>query len=170
MEKKSNIFIASSLAAKSQAKAFIKGCSHPDVTFLAWWDQFIPGKTLLEELTRIRDQIDRAIIILSPESDTKLHGHKQPIPNLNVLFEFGFFYGALGPDNVAVVRYGKVHLPSDLAGYIHIIGSNRFTRSSAVKVGKQTKTEFERWLNAPRLAKAAELERICARAVANRVA
>ena len=160
-----NIFIASSTAAKSQAKAFIKGCSHSDVTFLPWWDQFIPGKTLLEELTRIRDQIDRAIIILSPESDTKLRGRKQPIPNLNVLFEFGFFYSALGPDNVAIVRYGKVHLPSDLDGYIHIVGSKRFTRSGAVKVGKQTKIEFERWLNAKKLAQDAFLEEMSKRVI-----
>ncbi len=165
-----NIFIASSTAAKSQAKAFIKGCSHADVTFLAWWDQFVAGKTLLEELTRIRNQIDRAIIILSPESDTKLRGRKQPIPSLNVLFEFGFFYSALGPDNVAVVRYGKVHLPSDLDGYIHITGSKGFTRSGAVKVGKQTKTEFERWLNAPKLAQTAALDRIYARVNAAKLA
>jgi predicted nucleotide-binding protein len=160
------IFVASSTAAKSQAKAFIKGCSRAGVDFLPWWDQFTAGKTLLDELTQIRNQIDRAIIILSPESDTKLRGRKQPIPNLNVLFEFGFFYGALrtlGPDNVAVVRYGQVYLPSDLGGYIHINGSKRFARGAAVKVGKQTKTEFERWLDAPKKAQAAALEAIYAK-------
>jgi predicted nucleotide-binding protein len=157
------IFVASSAVAKPQAKAFIKGCSRADVEFLPWWDQFTPGKTLLVELTRIRNQIDRAIVILSPESDTKLRGRKQPIPNLNVLFEFGFFYSALGPDHVAVVRYGQVYLPSDLGGYIHVNGSKRFSRGAAVKVGKQTKTEFERWLDAPKKAQDAALAAIYAR-------
>jgi len=141
-----NIFIASSNAAKPQAKAFIKGCTRADVTFLPWWEQFRAGNTLLEELVRIRDQIDRAVLILSPESNTSLRRLTQPIPNLNVLFEFGFFYSALGKDKVAVIRYGRVYLPSDLDGYIHITGSRRFARGKAVKVGRQTKNEFERWL------------------------
>jgi predicted nucleotide-binding protein len=157
------IFVASSTAAKPQAKAFIKGCSRADIEFLPWWDQFTGGKTNLVELMRIRKQIDRTIVILSPESDTKLRGRKQPIPNLNVLFEFGFFYGTLGPDHVAVVRYGQFYLPSDLGGYIHINGSKRFARGAAVKVGKQTKTEFERWLDAPKKAKDAALEAIYAK-------
>lgn len=88
------IFVGTSAAAKSQAKAFIKGCSVPEVTFLPWWDQFIPGRTLLEELSRIRSQINRAILIISPESFAKIRGRKQAIPALNVLFEFGFFYNA----------------------------------------------------------------------------
>jgi len=141
------IFIGSSTAAKSQAKAFIKGCSVPDVTFLPWWDQFVAGRTLLEELSRIRSQVNRAILIMSPESFTEIRGRQRAIPNLNVLFEFGFFYNALGKDKVAVIRYGDIYLPSDLDGYIHITGSNHFKRGSAVAVGKRTKTEFGRWLH-----------------------
>lgn len=141
-----NIFVASSAGAKAQANAFIKGCNRADITFLPWWEEFLPGKTLTEELRRICRQVDGALVILSPESDTKLRGRKQPIPNLNVLFEYGFFYGALGPDSVAVVHYGEFHLPSDLGGVIHITGGKHFTRCRAVRVGKRTKTEFERWL------------------------
>jgi len=141
------IFVGSSAAAKSQAKAFINGCSVPEVVFLPWWDQFTAGRTLLEELSRIRSQVNRAILIMSPESFTKIRGHQQAIPNLNVLFEFGFFYHALGKEKVAVVRYGNIYLPSDLDGYIHITGSNHFKGGSAVAVGKRTKTEFGRWLH-----------------------
>jgi len=95
--------------------------------------EFKAGKTLLAELTRIRKEIDRAILILSPDSRATLDRGEQPIPNLNVLFEFGFFYGALGPDKVAVVRYGQIYLPSNLGGYIHITGSERFTPRRAVQ-------------------------------------
>ena len=79
--------------------------------------------------------------------ETDVRGHKRAIPNLNVLFEFGFFYSALGKEKVAVVRYGDIYLPSDLDGYIHITGSKHFTRGRAVSVGKLTKTEFDRWLH-----------------------
>jgi len=106
----------------------------------------IPGRTLLEELWRIRKSIDRAVLILSPESTTVVRRKKHAIPNLNVLFEFGFFYSALGKDRVAVVRYGVLYLPSDLDGYIHITGSKHFTRGHGVVVGKRTKEDFDRWL------------------------
>jgi len=141
------IFVGSSKAAKCQATALIKGCARSDVTFLPWWNEFRAGRTLLEELTRIRKHAHRAIVILSPEFKTEIAGSEHAIPNLNVLFEFGFFYGALGRANVAVVRYGEIHLPSDLGGYIHITGSKHFTPRRAVAVGKRTKEEFARWLH-----------------------
>jgi len=158
-----NIFVVSSTAAKRHAQAFIKGCSHLEVSFLTWWDQFIAGKTLLEDLTRIRKEIDRAILILSPDSRATLDRGDQPIPNLNVLFEFGFFYGALGPDKVAVVRYGQIYLPSNLGGYIHIVGSERFTPRRAVPVGKRTRSEFERWLKPPQSSNGLTVEQVLAR-------
>jgi hypothetical protein len=144
------IFVASSAAARAQANTFIKGFSHhADITFRPWWEEFKAGKTLLAELTRIRKEMERAILVLSPDSKATLDRGEQPIPNLNVLFEFGFFYGALGPDKVAVVRYGQIYLPSNLGGYIHITGSERFTPRRAVPVGKRTRSEFERWLKPP---------------------
>lgn len=141
------VFVGSSTAAKCQAKYLMKGCAASDIQFLPWWEQFIPGQTLLEELTRIRKTVQRAILILSPETETEVRGYNHAIPSLNVLFEFGFFYSALGKDKVAVVRYGDIYLPSDLDGYIHITGSKHFTRGHAVSVGKRTKTEFDRWLH-----------------------
>jgi predicted nucleotide-binding protein len=141
------IFVGSSTAAKCQATALMKGCARSDVVFLPWWSEFRAGRTLLEELTRIRKHAHRAILILSPEFKIEIRGSAHAIPNLNVLFEFGFFYGALGPHNVAVVRYGEIHLPSDLGGYIHITGSKHFTPRRAVSVGKRTKNEFTRWLH-----------------------
>jgi len=64
-----------------------------------------------------------------------------------VLFEFGYFYAALGKENVALAKYGSVDLPSDLGGYIHLFGSRRFQRNAGVRVGKRTKVEFDRWLD-----------------------
>lgn len=141
------IFVGSSTAARTQAKKFIEGCSTGGVTFLPWWEHFTPGRTLLEELDGLRKSVDGAILLLSPESASEIRGNVQPIPNLNVLFEFGFFYGAFKKNKVAVVRYGEVYLPSDLSGYVHITGSKFFKRGACVGVGKRTKRDFEKWLN-----------------------
>jgi predicted nucleotide-binding protein len=143
------IFIASSSAAKRQAKMFMEGCEHQNIKFIPWWDEFQPGRTLLDELTRIKSEVHAALLIMTPEGvSTSPKGKEVIIPNLNVLFEFGFFYSAFGHPNVAVVKYGNVSLPSDLGGYIHINGSEFFKHNAGVAVGKRTKSEFYRWLDA----------------------
>jgi len=140
------IFIGSSAAARSQAKAFIRKFEGPTLTFLPWWDAFVAGRTLLEDLDEIKDRVDAAILLMSPESETTIRGNTVQIPNLNVLFELGFLAGHLGRRRVAMVRYGDFYLPSDLGGYVHISGSSSFRRGGTVRVGKRTAADFARWV------------------------
>jgi predicted nucleotide-binding protein len=140
------IFIGSSSASKSQAKAVVKAFSSPTVKFLPWWDAFTAGRTLLEDLDAIRGQVDGALLLFSPEAEATVRGNTVFTPNLNVLFEFGYFYGHFGKQKVAMLKYGEFYLPSDLGGYIHINGSKFFQRSASVAVGKRTTSEFARWV------------------------
>lgn len=126
------IFIGSSSAAKSQARAVIRKFTGPTLKFLPWWDAFTAGRTLL---------------LFSPESTTRIRNKKYNVPNLNVLFEFAYFYGHFGRKKVAMLKYGEFCLPSDLGGYIHISGSRFFKRGAVVQVGKRTSTELERWVS-----------------------
>ena len=143
------IFVGSSTAAKRQAKMFMETYKHPNVQFVPWWDQFTAGRTLLQELTRIEGDINAAILLLTPEGvATNQKGNQIVVPNLNILFEFGFFYSALGQERVAIAKYGHVDLPSDLGGYVHVNGSKFFRPNYGVAVGKQTKKEVDRWLDA----------------------
>ncbi|MDB5988277.1 MAG: hypothetical protein JWR16_3330 [Nevskia sp.] len=114
--------------------------------FLPWWEAFTAGRTLLEELDGIKHRVDGALLLFAPESTTIVRRKKQAIPNLNVLFEFGYFYGHFGHDKVAVLKFGEFYLPSDLGGYVHIFGSKGFTRSSARRINERTRTELNRWL------------------------
>jgi predicted nucleotide-binding protein len=143
---KTRAFIGSSSAARSQAKALIKKFENPTLEFLPWWDAFVAGKTLLENLDAVRTKVDAAILVMSPESETTIRGKVVQVPNLNVLFEFRFFYGHLGNTRVAALKYGDFYLPSDLGGYTHIFGSTYFKRGAVVQVGKRTESEFARWL------------------------
>ena len=143
---KTTIFIGSSSAAKSQAMALVKKFEGPTVEFIPWWDTFTPGRTLLEELDSIRDQVNGALLVFSPESETQIRKQKKQIPNLNVLFEFGYFYGHFGKEKVAMIRYGDFYLPSDFGGYIWITGSKFFKRGAVVQVGKRTKSDFTKWI------------------------
>jgi len=143
------LFLASSSAARAQAKAFAAAVSTESIKFLPWWEAFTPGRTLLAELESLRSRVHGAVLIFSPESSATIRGKTVEIPNLNVLFEFGFHFGAFPRERVAIVKYGEFYLPSDLAGYIHIAGSSSFRRGSAAKVGKRTKEEFVRWIESP---------------------
>jgi predicted nucleotide-binding protein len=124
----------------------IKAFTGPTLTFLPWWDAFTAGKTLLEDLDGIRKKVDAAILVFSPESTTTIRKKKNDIPNLNVLFEFGFFYGTLGRGKVAMIKYGEFYLPTDFGGYVHIFGSKFFKRGAVAAVGKRTTAEFTRWI------------------------
>jgi predicted nucleotide-binding protein len=141
------IFIGSSSAAKSQARAVIRKFSSPRLKFLPWWDAFTAGRTLLEDLDNVRAKVDGALLLFSPESTTRIRNKKYNVPNLNVLFEFAYFYGHFGRKRVAMLKYGEFYLPSDLGGYIHISGSRSFRRGAAVQVGKRTSREIERWVS-----------------------
>lgn len=143
---KTRVFIGSSGAARAQAKAIVKRFENPTLEFLPWWEAFTAGRTLLENLETIQGQVDAAVLVMSPESETTIRGRLVTVPNLNVLFEFGYFYGHFGKTRVAMVKYGEFYLPSDLGGYTHIFGSTSFRRGAVMPVGRRTVSEFERWL------------------------
>ena len=144
---KTRVFIGSSAAARSQAKRVVRKFESATLEFLPWWDAFTAGRTLLEELDNIVNRVDAALLLFSPEAEATVRGNTVQVPNLNVLFEFGYFYGHFGKEKVAMLKYGEFYLPSDFGGYIHIFGGESFRRGTAVKVGKRTEREFERWVS-----------------------
>ena len=140
------IFVASSAEAIPHAKSFITNCTNQKkLTYVPWWDEFIPGRTLLEELGRFRN-LDGALIIMTPDCRATIRGRSEKIPNLNVLYEFGYFYGVFQRKHVAVVKYGTVYLPSDLDGYIPIFGHKNFSRK-VTRPTKRTQNDFFRWID-----------------------
>ena len=142
------LFLASASAAKPQAKALAAALSSDTVRFLPWWEAFPAGRTLLSELEAIRSKVHGALLVVTPDTSSVYRARPVEIPNLNVLFEFGYFYGAFPKERVAIVKYGEYHLPNNLDGYIHIFGSKSFNRNRALPVSRRTHSEFARWLPA----------------------
>lgn len=140
------VFLGSSKLAKTQARTLVKTLTSPTLALLPWWEAFTAGRTLLEELDALKGKVNGALLLFSPEAPATIDGKPQDVPNLNVLFEFGYFYGCLGRDRVAMISYGTFFLPSDLGGYIHIYGSKFFKKGKSVPVGVRTKDEFTRWI------------------------
>jgi CRP/FNR family cyclic AMP-dependent transcriptional regulator len=146
---KTRLFIGSSAASKSQAKAIIAQFTSPTLDFVPWWDgAFVAGNTLLENLEAIRTMVNGAVFVFAPEIPGVVRKLDQQLPNQNVLFEFGYFLGHFGRTKVCMLKYGDFYLPSDFGGYIHIFGS-RFAKSGAVaQIGKRTIKEFTSWIQA----------------------
>lgn len=140
------LFIGSSSAAKSQAKKFVEAFQGPTLKFFPWWENITPGQLLLEELDAIYKKVDGAVLIFSPESIATIRNNQKEIPNLNVLFEFGYFLGAFYRNNIAMVRYGQFYLPSDFGGYQWIHGSKGFRRGGVQAISQRTRKEFGCWL------------------------
>lgn len=145
---KTRIFIGSSKAAKRQATIIANHFESGTVEFVRWWEAFTPGRPLLTDLDAICNQVDAAVLVMSPESQSTIRGNDVWIPNLNVMFEFGYFYGKLGPAKTALIPYGEFYLPSDLHGYTHITGSKFFRSGHGVQVGKRTEDSFNKWIAA----------------------
>lgn len=131
----------------AHARSFMRNCKDDDhIEYCPWWEQFKPGGTLIEELVRFKRKLDGALVILTPDISASLERRKRSIPNLNVLFEFGFFLSQFGRRRVAVVKYGDVFLPSDLDGVIPIYGG-AYNPAKPIRATKRTKDEFARWVD-----------------------
>lgn len=84
------------------------------------WSQGVSGlgSGTLESLVCAVNTFDFAILILTPDDLVVSRESTRSSARDNVLFELGFFIGALGSERTFIVHDRKrdIHLPSDLAG------------------------------------------------------
>lgn len=118
MSKRASIFIGSSKEAVDIANAvFAELEDECDPTV---WDQdlFKPSSYTLESLEGLVPSADYAVLILSPEDLQTSRGKIRPSPRDNVIFELGFFIGALSRKKVFVImpKDGDIKIPSDFHG------------------------------------------------------
>jgi hypothetical protein len=80
------------------------------------------GRAIIEKFERYAD-VPYAVALLTPDDmgAAKAEVDKlQPRPRQNVLFEFGYFIGKLGRENVCGLAKGGVEIPSDYSGVLLI--------------------------------------------------
>ena len=85
------------------------------------------GLTVIEKFERHADRSGYAVILMSDDDLGNARGpatHEPPVlnsrPRQNVVFEFGYFVGALGRGRVAALIRAGVESPSDIAGLVYI--------------------------------------------------
>ena len=81
------------------------------------------GRTIIEKFEQEAEEVRFAVILLTADDEGRLRGEEaalKPRPRQNVIFELGYFRGALGPNRVCALKKGEVERPSDYDGVIYI--------------------------------------------------
>jgi predicted nucleotide-binding protein len=79
------------------------------------------GRTIIAKFQQEAADVGYAVILMTPDDHGGKAGQEgKPRARQNVVFELGFFIGALGPEKVAALVKGDVERPSDFDGVVYI--------------------------------------------------
>jgi predicted nucleotide-binding protein len=81
------------------------------------------GRALITKFHEVASDIGFAVVLMTPDDVGGLRDdgrQQQSRARQNVIFELGFFIGALGPDRVAALISNEVERPSDFDGVVYI--------------------------------------------------
>ena len=99
-------------------KRFLESLARP--TSFDWEMDFIPGRTILEQIEAAAKRSVGGIFLFTKDDDL-LDGVPTAVsaPRDNVVFEAGYFIGVKGKRNVLIVRETNSKMPADLGGDIY---------------------------------------------------
>jgi Predicted nucleotide-binding protein containing TIR-like domain len=114
---KPRVFIGSSTEGLDVARA-IELKLDPDCECVHWGSNvFEVSATFIESLEKTLDEVEFAVLVVTPDDLRVKRDETGKIPRDNVVFELGLFMGRLGRQRVFVVCDPKdVQLPTDLMG------------------------------------------------------
>jgi predicted nucleotide-binding protein len=81
------------------------------------------GRALITKFQEVAADIGFAIVLMTPDDIGGIRdgcSEQKPRARQNVIFELGFFIGALGPERVAALIGNDVERPSDFEGVVYI--------------------------------------------------
>lgn len=89
------------------------------VTVLDWATDFIPGRTIIEEIEEAANRTSVGVFLFSAADVLVALGIERAVPRDNVVFEAGFFAHAVGRERVLIIRQEGTKMPADLGGSIY---------------------------------------------------
>lgn len=113
------------MAALRKAKGILKAVNIEPIVLMEMPNL---GRTVIEKFEEVSSICDMAVVILSPDDVGGLKGaaitELQARSRQNVVFELGYFCGALRRDSgrVIVIEFGATEIPSDIAGIVRVDG------------------------------------------------
>ena len=115
------LFLGSSTEALPIARAIQSALTHDPIVVKVWTDGiFGPSDFPIESLERELPKVDSAALVLSPDDTVVSRSAARDAPRDNIVFELGFFMGALGRARTFLIHpHGAdIKIPTDLAGLI----------------------------------------------------
>lgn len=117
------VFVGCSNESIHIAKAIQTNLS--SIAHVELWTQgtFKPSHDYLDDLLGQAKKVDFAVFILSPDDITESRNSKEASPRDNIVFESGFFMGALGRNRVFLLAPKSLQLkkPTDLSGITMVL-------------------------------------------------
>ncbi|MDE8644704.1 nucleotide-binding protein [Rhodococcus qingshengii] len=117
-----NVFIVHghSEARKNSVARFVRKLTGNEPIILH--EQASSGKTVIEKFESHAGSVGYAVVLATADDfgRTASDELEQPRARQNVIFEAGYFFGALGRDKVALLYDKNVERPSDTNGIVHI--------------------------------------------------
>ena len=111
-------FVGSSTEGLTVAKAIEAQLS--EVTDVLVWTEgvFLPGRTFVETLEKLIEEVDYAVLVASPDDLLVKHEIENFSMRDNVLLELGLFMAKLGRHRTYLItpKNQPIHIPTDLLG------------------------------------------------------
>lgn len=117
MAKTTRIFIGSSSEALKVAELVARVIKEADMEPVIWnSDAFVLGMTLLETIESLPFDCHGAVLLATPDRSSSRGEETVWAPVPNVVFEYGYLAARLTRKRVAICRFEKAEIPSDLQG------------------------------------------------------
>jgi hypothetical protein len=120
LEERRDIFLGYCGTSEATAAAIKRFLLSLGVRVLDWQTDFIPGRTILDQIEQAAARSIGGIFLFTKDDDLVDHGQRETaVPRDNVVFEAGYFIGLKGKRNVLVIRESGSKMPADLGGDIY---------------------------------------------------
>lgn len=120
LDERRDVFLGYCSKSEPTAQSIKRYLQSIGARVLDWQTDFIPGRTILEQIEHAAAQSVGGIFLFTKDDDLADAGHGSlAIPRDNVIFEAGYFVGLKGKRNVLIVRESGSKMPADLGGDIY---------------------------------------------------
>jgi predicted nucleotide-binding protein len=118
IERRRDVFLGYASSSRGLALNMKRFLTQLGVTTLDWYDDFAPGRTILDQITDASLRCGGGIFLFTGDDKVDSAG-ESAVPRDNVVLEAGFFISAKGKDRVLIVREKVSKMPADLGGDIY---------------------------------------------------
>lgn len=126
LDARRDVFLGYSGKSETTAKTVKEYLLSEGATVLDWMTDFIPGRTILDQIERAAARCRGGIFLFTKDDDLARQARTETaVPRDNVVFEAGYFVGVKGKRSVLIVRESGSKMPADLGGDIYAALKNK---------------------------------------------